>query len=209
MEKENSLVLAHPPGPVASREIDYYEVEPDRRTHLRDLFHILLKRKWWVIGTFLGVVAVTTLVIFIMTPIYKATTLLQITQESPAPPSATWTLFPSLRGARTPVSSRKPNTTSSPAGGWRAGSSRRSICRIPRSIRPSPKNIPTPRRNNSESYMIDLFLDKLVINEVKDTYLMQVAYKSQDRSWPRRSWIPWAESICSWSSTAGLSPLPW
>ena len=86
MEKDNnSLVLAHTPGAAAAREIDYYDVEPENRTHLRDLLHILLKRKWWVIGTLLGVVAATTLVIFIMTPIYKATTMLQITQENSGP----------------------------------------------------------------------------------------------------------------------------
>jgi hypothetical protein len=86
MEKENT-----PPVPalssilVAPREIDYYEMEPEGRTHLRDFFHILLKRKWWVIGTLLGVMAATTLVIFLMTPIYKATTVLQITQDSSGP----------------------------------------------------------------------------------------------------------------------------
>jgi len=32
------------------------------------------------------------------------------------------------------------------------------------------------------SYMIDLFLDKLVVNPVKDTYLVEVAFKSQDRA---------------------------
>jgi uncharacterized protein involved in exopolysaccharide biosynthesis len=86
MEKENNPpVLALSPGPMAAREMDYYELEPEGRTHLRDFFHILLKRKWWVIGTLVGVMAITGLIILIMTPIYKATTMLQITQDNPGP----------------------------------------------------------------------------------------------------------------------------
>jgi uncharacterized protein involved in exopolysaccharide biosynthesis len=84
MEKENTPpVLALSPGPMAGREMDYYDLESEGRTHLRDLFHILLKRKWWVIGTLFGVMALTALVILTMTPIYKATTMVQITQDNP------------------------------------------------------------------------------------------------------------------------------
>ena len=182
MEKDiNSLVLAHTPGAAAAREIDYYDVEPEKRTHLRDLFHILLKRKWWVIGTLLGVVAVTTLVIFIMTPIYKATTMLQITQENSGPSLGDMDALSFLKVGQD--ASKFQETQYNILTG--RGVAGRVIKALNLQDTPEFKAVaakyPDVPPEQLQSYMIDLFLDKLVVNEVKDTYLMQVAYKSQDR----------------------------
>ncbi len=46
---------------------------------LRDCLHILAKRKRWIIGVFLGTVLLAAALVFLMTPIYRATVLLQIT----------------------------------------------------------------------------------------------------------------------------------
>ena len=183
MEKDNnSLVLAHTPGAAAAREIDYYDVEPENRTHLRDLFHILLKRKWWVIGTLLGVVAAATLVIFIMTPIYKATTMLQITQENSGP--SLGDVGDALSFLKVGQDAGKFQETQYNILTGR-GVARRVIKALNLQDTPEFKAVaakyPDAPLEQVESYMIDLFLDKLVVNEVKDTYLMQVAYKSQDR----------------------------
>ena len=181
MEKENtSLVLAHSPGS-AAREIDYYDVEPEGRRHLRDLFHILLNRKWWVIGTLVGMVAVTTLVILIMTPIYKATTMLQITQENAGPAGSELDALNLLKGGQ---DANKFQETQ-----YNILTSRGVATRVIKALNlqdtPEFKALaakyPDAPPEQLQSYMIDLFLDKLVVTEVKDTYLMQVAYKSQDR----------------------------
>ncbi len=182
MEKDNnSLVLAHATGPAAAREIDYYDVEPEKRAHLRDLFHILLKRKWWVIGTLLSVVTVTTLVIFIMTPIYKATSLLQITQENAGPSLGDLDVLSFLKVGQDP--SKFQETQYNILTG--RGVAGRVIKTLNLQDTPEYKAVaakyPDAPPEQLESYMIDLFQDKLVVNEVKDTYLMQVAYKSQDR----------------------------
>jgi succinoglycan biosynthesis transport protein ExoP len=181
MEKENtSLVLTHSPGP-AAREIDYYDVEPEGRMHLRDLFHILLKRKWWVIGTLMGVVAVTTLVILIMTPIYKATTMLQITQENAGPAGGELDALNLLKGGQ---DANKFQETQ-----YNILTSRGVAARVIKALnlQDTPEYMalaakyPDAPPEKLQSDRIDLFLDKLVVNQVKDTYLMQVAYKSQDR----------------------------
>ncbi len=182
MEKDNnSLVLAHATGPAAAREIDYYDVEPEKRAHLRDLFHILLKRKWWVIGTLLSVVTVTTLVIFIMTPIYKATSLLQITQENAGPSLGDLDVLSFLKVGQDP--SKFQETQYNILTG--RGVAGRVIKTLNLQDTPEYKAVaakyPDAPPEQLDSYTIDLFLDKLVVNEVKDTYLMQVAYKSQDR----------------------------
>lgn len=182
MEKENtSLVLAPSPGQAVSREIDYYDLEPEGRTHLRDLFHVLLKRKWWVLGTLVGVMAITTLVILIMTPIYKATTLLQISQENSGPSLGEADALSFLKVGQD--ANKFQETQYNILTG--RGVARRVIKALNLQDTPEFKAVavkyPDAPPEQLQSYMIDLFLDKLVINEVKDTYLMQVAYKSQDR----------------------------
>ena len=182
MEKENtSLVLAHPPGPAAAREMEYYDMEPEGRTHLRDLFNILLKRKWWVIGTLLGVMAITTLVILIMTPIYKATTMLQITQENSGPSLGELDATTFLKGGQ---DANKFQETQ-----YNILTSRGVAARVIKvlNLQDTPEfkalaaKYPDAPPEKLQSDRIDLFLDKLVVSQVKDTYLMQVAYKSQDR----------------------------
>ena len=161
--------------------MDYYDVEPEGRTHLRDLFHVLLKRKWWVIGVLSGVMAVTTLVIFIMTPIYKATTMLQITQENSGPSLGEMDALSFLKVGQD--AGKFQETQYNILTG--RGVAGRVIKALNLQDIPEFKAVaakyPDAPPEQIESYMIDLFLDKLVVNQVKDTYLMQVAYKSQDR----------------------------
>ena len=83
MQKNQYPPMVVPPsGALRPWEIDTFDLSPERRVHLRDYLHILAKRKRWIIGIFLGVVLVTAAVVFLMTPIYRATALLQITQDN-------------------------------------------------------------------------------------------------------------------------------
>jgi capsular exopolysaccharide synthesis family protein len=182
MEKDNtSLMLTHSPGSVSVREFDYYDAEPEGGTHLQDLFHVLLKRKWWIIGTFLGLMAITTLVILVMTPIYKATTTLQITQENSGPSLGEGDALSFLKMGQDQA--RFQETQYSILTG--RGVAHRVIKALNLQDTPEFKALaakdPDAPAEKLQSDMIDLFLDKLVINQVKDTYLVQVAYKSQDR----------------------------
>jgi succinoglycan biosynthesis transport protein ExoP len=182
MEKDNTpLVPALSAIPVAPREIDYYEMEPEGRTHLRDFFHILLKRKWWVIGTLLGVMSAKALVILFMTPIYKATTVLQITQDSSGPSFGDLDTLSFLKGGQDVNKFQETQ--------YKILTSRGVAARVIEALnlQDTPEfeviaeKYPDAPQEKLKSDMINLFLDKLVISPVKDTYLVEVAYKSQDR----------------------------
>ncbi|MFZ2446360.1 MAG: polysaccharide biosynthesis tyrosine autokinase [Syntrophobacteraceae bacterium] len=62
----------------------YLPIEDEHDIHLRDYWHILLKRKWWFFGVLSGIMLVTLLVTFLMSPIYMGTTTLQIIQDNPS-----------------------------------------------------------------------------------------------------------------------------
>lgn len=62
---------------------DYYDSK-EKQTSIHHYWDILMRRKWWAIIFFLGVVIPVTVISFLMTPIYKATTILQITQDNPS-----------------------------------------------------------------------------------------------------------------------------
>jgi succinoglycan biosynthesis transport protein ExoP len=182
MEKDNTpLVPALSAMLVAPREIDYYEMEPEGRTHLRDFFHILLKRKWWVIGTLLGVMSAKALVILFMTPIYKATTVLQITQDSSGPSFGDLDTLSFLKGGQDVNKFQETQ--------YKILTSRGVAARVIEALnlQDTPEfeviaeKYPDAPQEKLKSDMINLFLDKLVISPVKDTYLVEVAYKSQDR----------------------------
>lgn len=51
-------------------------------TQLGDYWYILRKRKWWVIGFFLSVVLLVGVYTFTRTPLYRASTMLQIIQDN-------------------------------------------------------------------------------------------------------------------------------
>lgn len=52
--------------------------EPDDSLHLRDLIRIIWKRKWWIIAATLVAVTYFTITTLMETPLYRATTTLQV-----------------------------------------------------------------------------------------------------------------------------------
>ncbi len=75
-------VPASLPGPASN--VQYYAYEEEQGPHLRDYWHVLLKRKWWFAGVFAVVMAATALVTYLMTPIYVGRITLQIIQDNPS-----------------------------------------------------------------------------------------------------------------------------
>jgi polysaccharide biosynthesis transport protein len=74
-----SLPMAPAPAPT-----QYYSFEEEPGFHLKDYWYVLLKRKWLFLGVLIGIVILTLLLIFLMRPIYKVTTTLQIIQDNPS-----------------------------------------------------------------------------------------------------------------------------
>jgi polysaccharide biosynthesis transport protein len=73
-----------PPGPVlpATSAPDlYYEVEKGHT--LREYVDILIRRKWWIIGTFIATLLLAGVYTFTKTPIYRATAMMEITADNP------------------------------------------------------------------------------------------------------------------------------
>jgi polysaccharide biosynthesis transport protein len=54
----------------------------DDSLHLRDLLRIILKRKWWIVSAAVIVAAISTLNTLMQTPIYRATTTIQIERNA-------------------------------------------------------------------------------------------------------------------------------
>lgn len=65
-----------------SLPMDEYGASEDK-INLFLYLNTLLKRKWWVLGFFFIVVTIVSVATLLMTPIYRATTVLQITQDNP------------------------------------------------------------------------------------------------------------------------------
>jgi capsular exopolysaccharide synthesis family protein len=60
-----------------------YGAIPGSKNNFYSLLNVILKRKWYVLIFFFSVVTLTALYVFLATPIYRASTILQITQDNP------------------------------------------------------------------------------------------------------------------------------
>jgi polysaccharide biosynthesis transport protein len=86
--EQSPMVMPPYPTPVAHssppQPMDYdYHSEFSNDRGLREYLHILLKRKWWIIGTFFTVFSVAAFYTFTRTPIFRTSATLQITQDTP------------------------------------------------------------------------------------------------------------------------------
>lgn len=76
------------PGTNVRRDLqlsDYeFGSEQESQHHFRDYWLILMKRKWWVLSFFLGVVIIVGLYTFMVTPIYRGFVTLQLIQDNPS-----------------------------------------------------------------------------------------------------------------------------
>jgi capsular exopolysaccharide synthesis family protein len=74
-------VVAATAAPLPSTTSTYYTAEYEENVQLRDYWHVLKKRKWWVLGVAGGVIVATICLILFMTPIWEGKVTLQITQD--------------------------------------------------------------------------------------------------------------------------------
>ncbi len=70
--------------PTPAANMQYYGFEEEQGPHLRDYWHVLLKRKWWFAGAFSTIMIIVVLATFLMTPIYVGKITLQIIQDNPS-----------------------------------------------------------------------------------------------------------------------------
>jgi capsular exopolysaccharide synthesis family protein len=77
-----NMGFSPPEAPKPLHISNYYGQGTEGPAQFRYYWNILLKRKWWAILFFLGVMLATGVYTFTMVPLYKATTILQITQDN-------------------------------------------------------------------------------------------------------------------------------
>jgi uncharacterized protein involved in exopolysaccharide biosynthesis len=77
-------------------EIRYQDNGPEENVHLRDYLSVILKRKWIVITFFICVVVTTTILSFLMVPVYQSTITIKIDKQNPDALSVPGFSFPNL-----------------------------------------------------------------------------------------------------------------
>jgi capsular exopolysaccharide synthesis family protein len=187
MQKNQYPPMVVPPsGALRFYETDTYDLPPERRAHLRDYLHILAKRKRWVIGILLGVVLVTAAVVFLMTPIYRGTALLQITQDSAIAQVGENDPLTALKGGQelTRFQETQMKILGSRSLAWRIieafNLKDHQDFKYLRETTPPP---PDPKLKND---LLDLFQEKLEIRPLKDSYLVEISFRSSDESLAQR-----------------------
>jgi succinoglycan biosynthesis transport protein ExoP len=156
-----------------------YEVYPGKS--LRDYLDILSKRKWWVIGSFLIIFLGMALFDVLRTPIYRATTMLQITQDNPASDVSLDDKLPKLNSSSDMDKFQKTQ--------YKIIQSESMAQRIIKDLQlknhPDFKSIrednPDKSETEIEELMIAAFLKNLEVNPVRDSFLVEVAYQSPDK----------------------------
>jgi capsular exopolysaccharide synthesis family protein len=172
----------------------YYSQEVEAGITLRDYWDIILKRRWWVLGFCLALTIITILVCVLMTPIYKSSTIIQIVKDNPG----------GLMGNTNPLSALTGDTydTYFYETQFNILKSREVAGRIIRNLKLDtlPEFAELKKRTlvdrilmreekspeEIESDMIDLFQDKLVIDPVRNSYLVTIAYKSSDKNMSKK-----------------------
>ena len=154
-------LIVPPPGtplPPASPlpPLDYYEAE-GQGSGLRDYLYILLKRKWVVMGTFLAIFLFAALRTFLATPIYLASTTLQITNDNP--------------GSRVSATGGVPDFFGYDPGD-KFQQTQYSILKSQSLAQRVVQALKLPKKTSWS----------LQVNPVRDTYLVEVACQSPDKA---------------------------
>jgi polysaccharide biosynthesis transport protein len=161
----------------------YYADAFDSGFHLRDYWHVLKKRKWWFLGVLFGVLAVTLLVIFLMSPIYKVTATLQIIQDNPSVLMGGQNSDPlgALTGSsemdRFYETQYKILHSPTIAYGLIDSLKLKDHPSYKQMERNNPSDPPEVIRQKYAEYL----LDNLKVDPVKNSYLVDVSYKSTDK----------------------------
>jgi polysaccharide biosynthesis transport protein len=156
--------------------------DPERDIHFRDYLDILRKRKYLILGFFFGMVIVSAVISVLMTPIYRATTILQITQDNPA----------ALMGERDPFSALYASETQ----GRFYETQYMLLNSLPMAYKiidtlnlldhPEFKAVREAKPDETpqvlKNKVANMVLAGLEIKPLKKSYLVEVAYESPDKS---------------------------
>lgn len=180
-DNRSPMVLPGPHTPPA-READYYtDLLPGESLTCRDYLGILWSRKRWLLGILAGVVLLTGLFCLLVTPIYRASTVIQITQDNPgARLGDTDSLGPVAGSSELSKFQETQNKIlASRALAWRLIESLK-LADHPDFQAVSQKEELSPEQRKNE--LIDLFLKKLEVKPIKDSFLVEVSFLSSDQS---------------------------
>ena len=189
MDNQSNYPIAAPQGTqglplkkVWSQEFSLdYEKEEQRLT-LGDYIDVILRRKKWIIGTFLVLVLGVAALCWLITPIYRVSSILQITEDNPASNvSVDDKISSALSG-----SSSQEKFQQTQYKILESRSLARQVLRILNMAEhPEFREISKKYADKSpaeiEEVMIDQFQKKLEIKPVANTYLVEVAFKSTDK----------------------------
>jgi succinoglycan biosynthesis transport protein ExoP len=165
-----------PPQPLMD-----YDVEMDQRGGLREHLYTLLKRKVWVVSTFLIIFLTVALYTFIRTPIFRTTVTLQITQDNPGSQVAVDDKILKLTGND---SLEKFQQTQ-----YKILQSQSLAQRVIQTLNLKDhadfKSIreknPDKTEQEIESMMIARFLKRLEVTPVRNSFLVEVSFQSSDK----------------------------
>jgi succinoglycan biosynthesis transport protein ExoP len=79
----NAVPAERPASDIKSFEPPYTESGSDEALNLRNYWRVFVKRKWTILIPFIIIVVIMAISTLLMTPIYRATVILQIDREAP------------------------------------------------------------------------------------------------------------------------------
>jgi polysaccharide biosynthesis transport protein len=171
----------YPPALPQSPPMDY-DSEIYQVRDLRGNLNTLLKRKWWIIGTFLTIFLGVALYTFLRTPIFRTTATLQFTQDNP--------------GSQVSVSDKMSPLTGSDSvekfqqTQYKILQSQSLALRVIQALNLKEhadfKSIreenPDKSETEIESLMIERFLKNLEVTPIRNSFLAEVSFQSADKA---------------------------
>jgi len=177
-----------PSSPPPRINYDYYSGAykgRESQKYLHTLFNTLLRRKWWIIGTFLSIFLLAAAYTFLRTPIFRTAAILQITQADPASQVSMDGKFSKLTGSDLfdfQHTQYKILQSESLAG--------RVIQNLNLSEHPDFKPIREKNSKKSpieiENEMITTFLKRFDVTPVRNSFLVKVGFQSPDKFMAQR-----------------------
>ncbi len=180
-DQTNLMVPASPSLPTTPAT--YYSNDFEQGFHLRDYWHVLLKRKWWFLGVLLGMVVIIGLITLLMSPIYKVTTTIQIVQDNPSALMGGQNTDPlaALTGSsemdRFYETQYKILQSPTIAYGLIDSLNLKEHPSYKKMERDNPGRPPEVIRQKYAQYL----LDNLSVDSVKNSFLVDISYKSTDK----------------------------
>jgi capsular exopolysaccharide synthesis family protein len=158
-----------------------YDTEIYRGKDLREYLHILLKRKWWIIGTFLTIFLTIALYTFLRTPVFRTVATLQITQDNPGSQVTLEDKLAKLSAGDVEMFQQTQ---------YKILQSRSLAQRVIKTLNlKEHADFKSVREKNPkigeteiENLMVDAFLKKLEVTPVRNSYLVEVSFQSPDKA---------------------------